>query len=403
MSLRSTRKLGYLAAAIAAIMFAAAAPAFGQATQDPAAQQAEEAARLAAQACKPGPVTLPARMQGAPWAATLKQGDYVMHGFRFKSGETLPELNLHYYTLGAPERDASGKVTNAVIIGHGTGGTGRAFLSATFAGVLFGPGQLLDAKRYFIILPDGLGHGCSSKPSNGLHAKFPHYDYDDMVAAQHAVVVDALKVNHLLLVMGTSMGCMQAWVWGETYPDFMDALMPLACQTVPIAGRNRVMRKAVMDAITSDPEYKGGEYSTQTPLHGMIEAEDILLLMGSTALQWQKSYPTRDQADAFLEQREKSGIATTDPNDMLYYFNASRNYNPDPDLEKIKAKVLYINSADDVINPPELGIAEREIKRVKDGKFVLLPITDQTRGHGTHSLPAIWQPYLWELLHSLGR
>jgi homoserine O-acetyltransferase len=224
-----------------------------------------------------------------------------------------------------------------------------------------------------------------------------------MVAAQHAVVVDALKVNHLLLVMGTSMGCMHAWVWGETYPDFMDALVPLACQTVPIAGRNRIMRKAAMDAITSDPEYKGGEYSTQTPLHGMIEAEDILLLMGSTALQWQKLYPTRDQADAFLEQRRKSGIANTDPNDMLYYFNASRNYNPDPDLEKIKAKVLYINSADDAINPPELGIAEREIKRVKDGKFVLLPITDQTRGHGTHSLPAIWQPYLWELLHSLGR
>jgi homoserine O-acetyltransferase len=387
MNLSFAKKLCYLSSAVAAILFAAA-PAFGQATQDPA------------QACKPGPVTLSARLQGAPWAETLKQGDYVVHDFHFKSGETLPELKLHYYTLGAPERDASGKVTNAVIIGHGTGGTGRAFLSATFAGVLFGPGQLLDAKHYFIILPDGLGHGCSSKPSNGLHAKFPHYDYDDMVAAQHAVVADALKVNHLLLVMGTSMGCMHAWVWGETYPDFMDALVPLACQTVPIAGRNRIMRKAVMDAITSDPEYKGGEYSTQTSLHGMIEAEDILLLMGSTALQWQKSYPTRDQADAFLEQRRKSGIANTDPNDMLYYFNASRNYNPDPDLEKIKAKVLYINSADDVINPPELGIVEREIKRVKDGKFVLLPITDQTRGHGTHTLPAIWKGYLEELLNA---
>jgi homoserine O-acetyltransferase len=403
MSQRFNRKLGFLTAVATAIfMIAAAAPAFGQVTQDPATQQAEEAARLAAQACNPGPVALPARLQGAPWAETLKQGDYIVRDFHFKDGETLPELKLHYYTLGAPERDASGKVTNAVIIGHGTGGTGRAFLTATFAGILFGPGQLLDAKHYFIILPDGLGHGCSSKPSNGLHAKFPHYDYDDMVAAQHAVVADALKVNHLLLVMGTSMGCMQAWVWGETYPDFMDGLVPLACQTVAIAGRNRVMRKAVMDAITSDPQYNNGEYGSTT-LHGMIEAEDILLLMGSTALQWQKSYPTRDQADAFLEQREKSGIATTDPNDMLYYFNASRNYNPDPDLEKIKAKVLYINSADDMINPPELGIAEREIKRVKDGRFILLPITDQTRGHGTHSLPAIWQNYLAELLHSLGR
>jgi homoserine O-acetyltransferase/O-succinyltransferase len=403
MSLRFTRKFGFLTVVAAAIlMMASANPAFGQTAQELQAEQsAEEAARLAALPCKAGPVSLPTRLQGAPWTETLKQGDYTVRDFHFKSGETLPELKLHYYTLGAPERDASGKVTNAIMIGHGTGGTGRQFLSANFAGVLFGPGQLLDAKHYFIILPDGLGHGCSSKPSNGLHAKFPHYDYDDMVAAQHAVIADGLKVNHLLLVMGTSMGCMHAWVWGETYPDFMDGLVPLACQTVPIAGRNRVTRKAVMDAITSDPEYKGGEYTTQ--LHGMIEAEDILLLMGSAPLYWQKSYPTRDQADAFLEKRRKSGVEHTDPNDMLYYFNASRNYNPDPDLEKIKAKVLYINSADDTINPPELGIAEQEIKRVKNGKFVLLPITDQTRGHGTHSLPAIWQPYLWELLHSLGR
>jgi homoserine O-acetyltransferase len=382
-------------------MIATAAPAFGQSTQDQAAQQAEEAARLAALPCTTGPVALPTRVQGAPWTETLKQADYTIHDFHFRSGETLPELRLHFYTLGAPTRDANGRVNNAVIIMHGTGGTGRQFLSTQFAGVLFGPGQLLDAHRYFIILPDGIGHGCSSKPSNGLHARFPHYDYDDMVAAQHAVVAEALGLNHLLLVMGTSMGCMHAWVWGETYPDFMDGLVPLACQTVPIAGRNRVMRKAVMDAITSDPEYKNGEYTTQ--LHGMIEAEDILLLMGSAPLYWQKTYPTRDQADAFLDLRRKSGVEHTDPNDMLYYFNASRNYNPDPDLEKIKAKVLYINSADDAINPPELGLAEKEIKRVKDGRFILLPVTDQTRGHGTHSLPAIWQPYLWELLHSLGR
>src|SRR5579863_983295 len=388
-------------AAILAISLSAA-PAFGQSAQELAAQQAaEEAARLAAQPCKPGPVPLPARLQGAPWTTSLKQGDFVIHDFKFRSGETLPELNLHYYTLGAPERDSDGRVKNAVLITHGTGGSGRQFLGAGFAGVLYGPGQLLDVQHYFIILPDGIGHGCSSKPSNGLHAKFPHYDYDDMVAAQHAVVTDALGVNHLLIVMGTSMGCMHSWVWGETYPDFMDALVPLACQTVEIAGRNRMMRKMIMDAITSDPDYKNGEYTGT--LHGLQEAEDILMLMGSSPLQWQKNYPTRDKADAWLDQQRKTRVATTDPNDMLYYFNASRNYNPDPNLDKIKAKVLYINSADDQINPPELGLPEQEINRVKDGRFILLPITDQTRGHGTHTLPAIWGPYLGELLHSLGR
>jgi len=385
------------------LMATSLAPAtFAQSAQELAAQQAaEEAARIAAQPCKPGPVPLPTRLQGAPWTPSLKQGDFIVHNFKFRSGETLPDLNLHYYTLGAPERDANGRVTNAVLIGHGTGGSGRQFLSAGFAGVLFGPGQLLDAQHYFIILPDGIGHGCSSKPSNGLHAKFPHYDYDDMVAAQHAVVADALGVNHLLLVMGTSMGCMHSWVWGETYPDFMDALVPLACQTVEIAGRNRIMRKMITDAITSDPEYKNGEYTGQ--IHGIQEANDILLLMGSAPLQWQKNYPTRDKADAYLIHQRELRNAATDANDMLYYFNASRNYNPDPNLEKIKARVLYINSADDQINPPELGLPEQEIKRVKDGRFILLPITDQTRGHGTHTIPAIWGPYLGELLHSLGR
>ncbi len=374
-----------------------AAPAFGQTAQE---RTAQPQARTGAQACE-GPVRLPPNSQNAPWAASLKQADFTVRDFHFRSGETIPQLRLHYYTLGSPHKDTSGRVDNAVLVMHGTGGTGRQFTTATFAGVLFGPGEMLDAARYFIILPDDIGHGCSSKPSNGLHAHFPHYDYDDMVAAEHAVVADGLGVNHLFIVMGTSMGCMHSWMWGETYPDFMDALVPLACQTVEIAGRNRMNRKMIMDAITSDPDYKNGEYTT--PLHGMVEAEDILLLMGSSPLQYQKNYPTLEKADAFLDQRRKSGIASTDPNDMLYYFNASRTYNPDPGLEKIKARVLFINSADDQVNPPELGTAERSIKRVKDGKFVLLPITDQTRGHGTHSLPAIWGSYLEELIHSLGR
>ncbi len=398
MMLRLAFRLGILGAAA----LISAAPAFGQTAQELAAQQdAQEAARLAAQPCNPGPVPLPARLQAAPWTETLKQGDYTVRDFHFRSGETLPELKLHYYTLGTPQKDAGGRVSNAVIITHGTGGSGRQFLSAQFAGVLFGPGQLLDAHKYFIILPDGLGHGCSSKPSNGLHARFPHYDYDDMVAAQHAVVADALGVNHLLLVMGTSMGCMHSWVWGETYPEFMDALVPLACNTVEIAGRNRMTRKMVADAITSDPAWNNGEYTSQP--HGLVEAIDVLLLMGSAPLQWQKTYPTREKADTYLDAQRKTRIAVTDANDMLYYFNASRNYNPSPDLEKIKARVLFINSADDMINPPELGLAEREIQRVRNGRFILLPITDLTRGHSTHSLPAIWGSYLAELLHSLGR
>jgi homoserine O-acetyltransferase len=390
--------------AISVLALVAAAPSFAQDAQQTAAQLAAQQAedlRIAAQPCTTGPVALPQRYQGAPWTETLKQGDYIVRDFTFKSGEVMRDIKLHYYTLGAPEKDPSGKVTNAVIVMHGTGGTGRQFLSAQFAGVLFGPGQLLDAHHYFIILPDGIGHGCSSKPSNGMHMRFPHYDYDDMVALQHAVVSQALGVNHLLLVMGTSMGCMHSLVWGETYPDFMDGLVPLACQPVEIAGRNRIWRKMSMTAITSDPAWNNGEYAA--PIHGLQEAIDILLLVGSAPLQWQKNYPTRDKADAYLEQQRKVRIANSDANDMLYYLDASRNYNPDPDLEKIKAKVLFINSADDQINPPELGIAERELKRVKDSRFILLPITDLTRGHGTHTLPAIWGGYLGELLHSLGR
>jgi homoserine O-acetyltransferase/O-succinyltransferase len=357
-------------------------------------------ARPQGQANGEQPVRLPG-IENAAWTSTLRQGDFVIHDFHFRDGESLPEVTIHYYALGKPERDASGKTTNAVLIMHGTGGSGHGFLSPTFAGVLFGPGQLLDAQKYFIILPDDIGHGGSSKPSDGLRAHFPHYDYDDMVAAEHALVFDGLGVNHLLLVSGTSMGCMHSWVWGETYPDAMDALMPLACQPVEIAGRNRMFRKMVIDAIKSDPAWLDGNYLSEP--HGMLEAIDILLIMTSSPLQWQKNYPTGAQADHFLEQQRKTRMATTDANDMLYAFDSSRNYNPEPNLEKIQAKVLFINSADDQVNPPELKIAEHEIARVKNGKFVLLPITDQTRGHGTHSLPAVWGNYLADLLHSLGR
>lgn len=335
----------------------------------------------------------------APQAATPAptEGDFVVKNFSFRSGETLPELRLHYTTLGKPAKNREGRITNAVLILHGTGGTGHQFLSPIFAGELFGPGQLLDAARYYIILPDGLGHGKSSKPSDSLHAHFPQYDYDDMVAAHHRLLTEGLGVHHLRLVMGTSMGCMHSFVWGETYPDFMDALMPLACFPVEIAGRNRMWRKMTMDAIRNDPEWKGGEYSSE-PQQGLRTVLDLLLIAGSAPLYMQKTYPTRDAADKELDDYFKARLAALDANDFLYQVNASRNYDPSPQLEKITAPVMYINSADDYINPPELGIAEREIKKVKNGRFVLLPISDETRGHGTHTRAAVWKQYLAELL-----
>ena len=325
------------------------------------------------------------------------EGDFVVQNFKFRSGETLPELRLHYTTLGKLARDAQGRVTNAVLILHGTGGSGQQFLLPQFAGELFGPGQPLDSTRYFIVLPDGIGHGQSSKPSNGLHAHFPSYDYNDMVAAHYQLLSEGLGVNHLRLILGTSMGCMHSFVWGETYPDFMDALMPLACQPVQIAGRNRIWRKMVMDAIRNDPEWKGGEYS-QEPQQALRIALDFLLIAGSAPLYMQKTLPTRDAADKYLDDYFKTRLAGLDANDFLYQVNASRNYDPSPHLEKITASVMYINSADDFINPPELGIADREIKRVKNGRFVLIPISDETRGHGTHTKAVVWKQYLAELL-----
>jgi homoserine O-acetyltransferase len=326
-----------------------------------------------------------------------QEGDFVIRNFRFADGETLPELRLHYATLGSLRHNAGGASTNAVLILHGTTGSWKQFTSPQFADVLFGPGQLLDANRYFIILPDNLGHGSSSKPSDGLKGHFPHYDYDDMVAAQHRLLTDALGVNHVRLIMGTSMGCMHSWVWGETYPDMMDALMPLACLPVQIAGRNRVWREAVMDSIRTDPAWKNGEY-TEEPLQGIRSALYLLLIAGSAPLEWQKNDPTRDRADQFLEGYIDQRLHSVDANDMLYAVDSSRNYDPSPNLEKIESPVMYINSADDFINPPELGIAEREIKRVPHGQFHLIPISDQTRGHGTHTVAAVWKQYLEELL-----
>jgi homoserine O-acetyltransferase len=333
---------------------------------------------------------------------TPKEGDYVSHDFHFKSGETLPELRMHYATLGSPVRNANGKVMNAVLLLHGTSGTGRQFLVPEFVGVLLGPGQLLDSTRYYIILPDSIGHGKSSKPSDGMHAHFPQYDYDDMVASQHELLEKGLGVNHLRLILGASMGCMHSWVWGESYPDFMDALMPLACQPVQIAGRNRIWRKMVIDAIRDDPDWKNGEYTAQ-PWNALKTAADMFFIAAGAPLQMQKNLPTRDATDAADRDFVKQFSAEHDANDLLFALNASRNYDPSPRLEKIAVPVMFVNSADDFVNPPELGIAQREIKHVKNGRFILLPASERTRGHGTDTLAAVWQQYLKELLDASQR
>jgi homoserine O-acetyltransferase len=339
-----------------------------------------------------------AKQAGAPYPPPVP-GDFVLRDFRFATGETLPELRLHYVTIGEPRRDAHGTVRNAVLVLHGTGGSGRGFLSRNFADVLFGAGGLLDARTHYVILPDGIGHGGSSKPSDGLRAKFPRYTYADMVAAQYRLVTEGLKVNHLRLVMGTSMGGMHTWMWGEAYPDFMDGLVPLASVPAQIAGRNRMWRKMILDSIREDPAWNGGDYSAQPP--GLAGAVRILVLMAGSTVQAQKDAPSRDAADKLLAGQMRSRTNGVDANDMLYYFDASRDYDPSPLLDRITAPLLAINSADDLINPPELGLMEKLMPRVPKGAYVLLPITSETRGHGTHSWPVLWQQHLKAFLGRL--
>jgi homoserine O-acetyltransferase/O-succinyltransferase len=328
-------------------------------------------------------------------------GDVVLKDFRFAAGETLPELRIHYRTLGTPTRDADGKVNNAVLILHGTTGSGGNFLRPEFAGELFGKGQPLDATRFFLILPDGIGHGASSKPSDGTHARFPRYGYRDMIAAQHRLLTEGLKVDHLRLVIGTSMGGMHTWLWGETYPDFMDALMPLASLPTQISGRNRAWRRVIIDAIRNDPSWENGEY--HKPPASVRTAAEMLYFMGNNPVERQKEAPTREAADRVLDETVARSLRTTDANDVLYALESSTDYDPGPGLERITAPLIAINFADDLINPPELGILEREIPRVKRGKAILVPRSDRTRGHGTHTLAAVWKEHLIVLLDETKR
>ncbi len=324
------------------------------------------------------------------------EGDYVIRDFRFTDGATLPELRLHYRTLGKPRKDANGIVRNAVWIGHGTGGSSEQFLRAEFAGELFGAGQPLDADKFFIVLPDGIGHGKSSKPSDGLKTGFPRYGYTDMVEAQHRLLTEHLGVNHLELVMGTSMGGMHTWVWGQRHPEFMDALMPLASLPTQISGRNRVWCKTLIDAIRQDPAWANGNYTTQPP--SLRTAAALIFFMGSNPVLRQQQMPTLARADEALETAMSNAQRDLDANDLLYQVSASWDYDPGPGLEKIRAPLIAINSADDLINPPELGILEREIQRVPRGEAMVIPLSGETRGHGSHTLAALWKPQLVKLL-----
>ena len=327
---------------------------------------------------------------------TPTPGDYVIKDFHFNSGETLPEVKMHYLTLGAPKSDSKGTVTNAVLILHGTTGSGAQFTVPSFGGELFGEGQLLDAATHYLILVDNIGHGKSSKPSDGLHAKFPGYGYRDMIVAQYKLLTEGLHVNHLRLVMGTSMGGMHSWLWGEMYPDYMDALMPLASLPTEMSGRNRMWRRIIIDSIRTDPSWENGDYTKQ-PL-AMRTVGGMMLFMADNPVRRQRNAPTLADADRVYDRGVADFMRTHDANDTLYAFEASHDYTPGPDLEKIKAPLLAVNSADDLINPPELKILETEIKRVKNGRAIVIPLSDKTAGHGSHTLAALWKDDLAQLL-----
>jgi len=334
-------------------------------------------------------VSLMALSAAAQNYPTPKEGDWIARDFRFHTGEAMSELRLHFRTVGEPSGEP-------VLILHGTTGSGASMLSAAFAGELFGPGQPLDANKYFIILPDAIGHGKSSKPSDGMRAKFPRYNYDDMVAAQYKLVTDGLRIRHLRLVLGQSMGGMHTFIWGMTFPEFMDALVPMASQPTEMSSRNWMMRRLIIDAIRNDPDWDNGNYTTQPRAFRVANVFFGIATNGGT-LAYQKLAPTRELADKLLDQRLAAPF-TADANDFLYQWDSSRDYNPSPRLERIQATLLAINSADDERNPPQTGIMDRELKRVKDGRLYLIPASEETRGHSTTAMAKFWKQQVQELL-----
>jgi len=354
-------------------------------------------AALAAQAAAAAPPMIKSpttAAAGRTWP--IKEGDVVLKGFRFRSGESLPELRMHYTTLGSPQRNSAGVIDNAVMVLHGTGGTGQQFLRPQFADELYGPGQPLDIRRYWIILPDNIGHGKSSKPSDRLRMQFPKYDYDDMITAQHAML-ERMGVTQLRLIMGTSMGCMHAFVWGETYPTFAKALMPLACEPMEIAGLNRMWRQLAINGIEADPAWNGGNYTAE-PMSGLRAAQNLLFVAGSAPLFYQSQYPTRVAASQFAETSVSNALKSLDANDLIYQLDSSRNYNPWPNLERITAPVTWINSADDFINPRNFPMPQEAVKRMKNAQFRLIPESTETHGHGTHTWAKFWKADLIALL-----
>ena len=339
---------------------------------------------------------IPATAQPRVWPNT--EGDYTIRDFKFRTGETLAELRIHYTTLGTPRRNAKGEIDNAVMVLHGTGGSGRSFLVTQFADELYGPGAPFDLATTFVILPDNIGHGKSSKPSDGMRMAFPKYDYDDMVEAQYRLLTEHLGVKRLKVILGTSMGCMHAFVWGTTRPGFAERLAPFACQPVEIAGRNRMWRKMSIEAIKADPAWQGGNYTAQ-PAQGMRTVANLSIIAGANASALQAEFPTRGAAEAALDRGFSGFMARgNDANDSIYWYDSSRTYNPAPLLSKITVPVLWINSADDFINPPELGIAEREVKKMPRARFILIPASPETKGHGTHTWAKFWKADLAKLL-----
>jgi homoserine O-acetyltransferase len=340
----------------------------------------------------------PASGEGAKWP-NYQEGDAVFRNYRFRSGEVLPELMLHYRTLGTAKRDAAGKIVNGVLLLQGNTGTGANWLRSSLADELFGPGQPLDAAQYFMIMQDAIGRGGSSKPSDGLKGKFPHYRYHDMVESGYRLITEVLGVARLRLIIGSSMGGMHAWMWAERYPDLMDGVVPISCQPIEISGRNWISRRAAAEAIRHDPEWNNGDYDKNPSYYVWTAAANGLRTESATRIQ--EMAATRAAADALYEQR-LAQAAKGDANDALWAIEAIMDYNPEPDLDKITAKVLLINTAEDEANPPELGTVERAMKRVRHGRYVLIPASEKTHGHFTHFYAEIWKPYLIEFMAGLG-